>query len=187
METTCKLLKWHGFALQQGMQLQTVKYPVMKHLFFLAMIVSVLTACNSGAEKAAEAQKKQQTIDSLNAALVKQRVIDSMKLVQAKAVKKNTQATQTSVTTTGEMQTTTASPAKKKGLSHTAKGAIVGAGAGAITGAIINHDDRVKGAAIGTVLGAGIGAGTGLIVDKSVKKRKKKAATTTTTTTTTKQ
>ena len=161
----------------------------MKHLFFLAMIVSALTACNSGADKAAEAQKeKQKTIDSLNTVLVKQRVIDSMKLVEAKrTVKKNTQVTQTSTQTSGNLETVSAQPAKKKGLSHTAKGAIVGAGAGAITGAIINHNDRVKGAAIGTVLGAGIGAGTGLIVDKSVKKKKKRAATTTTTTTTTKQ
>src|SRR5689334_18369426 len=124
----------------------------MKHLFILTMIVSVLAACNGGAEKTAEAQKKQQTIDSLNAVLVKQRVVDSMKAVQAKAVKKNTQVTQSSVTTNGEMETTTSSAAKKKGLNHTAKGAIVGAGAGAITGAIINHNDRVKGAAVGTVL-----------------------------------
>jgi Glycine zipper 2TM domain len=148
----------------------------MKYLFLLIMIASVLTACNSGAEKAAAAQKeKQKTIDSLNTALVKQKVIDSMKLVQAKTVKKNTQVTQTSE----NMESTTSQPAKKKGLSHTAKGAIVGAGTGAITGAIINHDDRVKGAAIGTIIGAGIGAGTGLIVDKSVKKKKKKAATVT--------
>jgi len=145
----------------------------MKYLFLLIMIASVLTACNSGAEKAAAAQKeKQKTIDSLNTALVKQKVIDSMKLVQAKTVKKNTQVTQTS----GNMESTTSEPAKKKGLNHTAKGAIVGAGTGAITGAIINHNDRVKGAAIGTIIGAGIGAGTGLIVDKSVKKKKKKAA-----------
>ncbi|MEO5591405.1 MAG: hypothetical protein ABIR15_20810 [Chitinophagaceae bacterium] len=143
----------------------------MKHLFLLIMITSVLGACNSGAEKAAEVQK-QKTIDSLNTALAKQKVIDSMKLVEQKIVKKNTQVQESS----GDMTTTSSQPAKKKGWSHTAKGAVVGAGAGAITGAIINHNDRAKGAVIGTLIGAGVGAGTGLIVDKSVKKKKKKAA-----------
>jgi len=153
----------------------------MKQLLSLAVIISMLTACNGGAEKAAaEAQKKQHTTDSVNAALAKQHVIDSMKLVEAKTAKKNEQVSHSTVQATGDLETTTSSPAKKKTLSHTAKGAIVGAGAGAITGAIINHNDRVKGAAIGTVLGAGIGAGTGLIVDKSVKKKKKKASTTAT-------
>jgi len=65
---------------------------------------------------------------------------------------------------------------EKKGMSHTAKGAIVGAVAGAATGAIVNKKNPVKGAVIGTAVGAGVGAGTGLIVDKSVQKKKEKAA-----------
>lgn len=60
---------------------------------------------------------------------------------------------------------------KKKKWSHTAKGAVVGAGAGAITGAIVNKD-RVKGAVIGTLIGAGAGAATGAIVDQKEKKKK---------------
>jgi hypothetical protein len=145
----------------------------MKQLFSLFMIAGLLTACNNGAEKAAELQRtKQKTIDSLNAVLAKQKVIDSMKAVTVRNEKNNTHVVETTT-----MVNTSPEPAKKKkGWSHTAKGALVGAGAGAITGAIINHNDRVKGAAIGTVIGAGVGAGTGLIVDKSVKKKKKKAA-----------
>lgn len=69
-----------------------------------------------------------------------------------------------------------AEPEKKKGLNHTAKGAIVGAVAGGVTGAIINKKDPLKGAAIGTAVGAGVGAGSGLIVDKSVEKKKEKEA-----------
>ena len=146
----------------------------MKHLFSFLMIASVLTACNSGAEKAAEIQRaKQKTIDSLNIEMTKQRVIDSMKLVKAKAEKQNAQYVQSS----GSYATTSTAPAKKKGWSHTAKGALVGAGTGAVTGAIINHNNRAEGAVIGTLIGAGVGAGTGLIVDKSVKKKKKKAQT----------
>ncbi|HTL10391.1 MAG TPA: hypothetical protein VL307_19085 [Chitinophagaceae bacterium] len=155
----------------------------MKQVLLIAMISSSLLACNSGADKAAQAEAaKQRTIDSLNTALVKQRAIDSVKLSQERIEKKNAQVARNranesaQASGSGNLETTSSQPAKKKGLSHTAKGAIVGAGAGAITGAIINHDDRVKGAAIGTVLGAGIGAGTGAIVDKSVKKKRRKAS-----------
>ena len=59
---------------------------------------------------------------------------------------------------------------KKKGWSHTAKGAVVGAGTGAVTGAIINKK-RGQGAIVGTLIGAGVGAGTGAIVDAQKKKK----------------
>lgn len=55
---------------------------------------------------------------------------------------------------------------KKKGWSNTAKGAVIGAGVGAIGGAIISKDHRVKGAVIGGLIGAAAGAGTGIILDK---------------------
>jgi hypothetical protein len=44
-----------------------------------------------------------------------------------------------------------------KGWSHAAKGTVVGAGTGAITGAILNKDNRGAGAIIGSVIGAGSG------------------------------
>jgi hypothetical protein len=135
----------------------------------------MLTACNGGAEKAAEAATaKQKTIDSLNTVVARQKAIDSMKLANERAVKKNTHVD--GAANDGNLSTTSSQAAKKKGWSHTAKGAVVGAGTGAVTGAIINHNDRAKGAVIGAVIGAGVGAGTGLIVDKSVKKKKKKAS-----------
>lgn len=144
----------------------------MKHLFSFIVIASVLTACNGGAEKAAEAAAaRQKTIDSLNTVVARQKAIDSMKLTNERAVKKNTHVE--AAETNGNLSTTSSQAAKKKGWSHTAKGAVVGAGTGAVTGAIINHNDRAKGAVIGAVIGAGVGAGTGLIVDKSVKKKKK--------------
>ncbi len=144
----------------------------MKHLLSFILIASVLTACNSGADKAAEAAAaKQKTIDSLNTVVARQKTIDSMKLANERAVKKNTQVE--AAETNGNLSTTSSQAAKKKGWSHTAKGAVVGAGTGAVTGAIINHNDRAKGAVIGAVIGAGVGAGTGLIVDKSVKKKRK--------------
>lgn len=55
-------------------------------------------------------------------------------------------------------------PAKKKGWSGTAKGAVIGAGVGAATGAIISKK-KGTGAIIGGLAGAGVGAGTGAIID----------------------
>jgi len=57
-------------------------------------------------------------------------------------------------------------PAKKKGWSAKAKGAVIGAGTGAIAGAVINKRNRPVGALIGGVLGAGAGTGIGAILDK---------------------
>jgi hypothetical protein len=51
-----------------------------------------------------------------------------------------------------------ATPVKRdKGWSHAAKATAVGAGSGAILGAIVNKDNRGQGALIGTVIGAGTG------------------------------
>jgi hypothetical protein len=55
---------------------------------------------------------------------------------------------------------------ERKGWSAKAKGAVIGAGAGAIGGAIINKRNRTAGAVIGGVLGAGAGTGIGAIIDK---------------------
>jgi Glycine zipper len=53
-----------------------------------------------------------------------------------------------------------------KGLSHAAKGTLVGAGTGAIFGAVVNKEHRGEGAIIGTVVGAGTGYLIGRATDK---------------------
>jgi outer membrane lipoprotein SlyB len=63
---------------------------------------------------------------------------------------------------------------KKKGLNNAAKGAIIGLGTGAAAGAVINKDNRGKGAVIGGVVGAIGGAVGGAVLDK--RKAKKEAA-----------
>lgn len=55
---------------------------------------------------------------------------------------------------------------QRKGMSHTAKGAIVGAASGAIIGAVANKKDRLGGGVVGGVIGAATGAGIGSVVDK---------------------
>lgn len=59
---------------------------------------------------------------------------------------------------------------KKKGMSAPVKGALIGAGVGAATGAIASKNNRVKGAVIGAVAGAGVGAVTGVVIDKKKEK-----------------
>lgn len=56
-------------------------------------------------------------------------------------------------------------PAKKKGWSAKAKGAVIGGAGGAVAGAIINGRNRPVGALIGGLLGAGAGTGIGAIID----------------------
>lgn len=61
---------------------------------------------------------------------------------------------------------TTETPAeKKKGWSKAAKGTVIGAGSGAVLGAILTKD-KAKGAIIGGILGAGAGYGLGRVQDK---------------------
>lgn len=60
---------------------------------------------------------------------------------------------------------------KKKGMSTPVKGALIGAGVGAATGAIASKNNRVKGAVIGAVAGAGVGAVTGVVIDKKNDKK----------------
>ncbi|WP_119080504.1 glycine zipper domain-containing protein [Chitinophaga alhagiae] len=143
----------------------------MKQLLTALAAVSILASCGGNADTAAIESARKATIDSMNAiAAAKQHVIDSMNAVKANRTKAASFNSHENTAAAPVTETAAApAPAKKK-WSHTAKGAVVGAGAGAITGAIVNKD-RVKGAAIGTIIGAGVGAGTGAIVDKQVKKK----------------
>lgn len=75
--------------------------------------------------------------------------------------------------TTPTTETTPVAVKKKKGMSTPVKGALIGAGVGAATGAIVSKK-KVKGAVIGAVVGAGAGAATGVIIDKR-KERKANA------------
>jgi hypothetical protein len=60
----------------------------------------------------------------------------------------------------------TAKAAKKKGWSKAAKGTVIGAGGGAVLGAVVNKRNRAAGAVIGGVVGGGVGYGIGRHLDK---------------------
>lgn len=60
----------------------------------------------------------------------------------------------------------TSTATKKKGWSKAAKGTAIGAGAGAVLGAVINKRNRAAGAVIGGVIGGGGGYVIGRQMDK---------------------
>ncbi|SEW52653.1 YMGG-like glycine zipper-containing protein [Chitinophaga arvensicola] len=151
----------------------------MKQILVALAVAVALFSCSSHAENAAAIESaKKATIDSMNNVnAIKKEVVDSMNALKSHRTHSRetagTQYNNDGTPAVANSEATAPAPAKKKGWkswSHTAKGAVVGAGAGAVTGAIVNKD-RVKGAAIGTLIGAGVGAGTGAIVDHSKKKK----------------
>jgi hypothetical protein len=140
----------------------------MKNLIISVAMAVFLSACgNNAANMEAEiAKAKQHTLDSIRvadslktAALQKQKTIDSLKAVVAENQKKEA--------------TGTAATPKKKKWSSTAKGAVIGAGVGAIGGAIIDKKHG-EGAVVGGLIGAGVGAGTGAVIDSKKKKEAQK-------------
>ena len=145
----------------------------MKNISLTFILAIAIVACNTTANKdAAILKAKQYTIDSLHAVqaadLAKQHVIDSMQQVAATNEMQlvSQEKSATTVSSSGE------TVKKKKGMSATATGAIIGAGTGAITGAIVSKK-KGEGAIVGGLIGAAAGAGTGAIIDANKKKRAK--------------
>jgi len=153
-----------------------------------------LAACNTTAmkEKDAALAARQHTIDSMTIAMTRQHVVDSMNeamkvtydVASMPAVEKTERivvvkesAPKRVSRSRSQTYSGYAQPAvyqqpvayeqpRKKGWSAKAKGAVIGAGTGAIAGAVINGRNRGVGALIGGVLGAGAGTGIGAIIDK---------------------
>lgn len=134
---------------------------VMKKILIIGMTLAALVSCKDMQKENQELTSKTAAIDSMKLEMEKQRIIDSVKM--AESSKKEVVV----VNNTSPQSNTTASPRKK--MSGAAKGALIGAGVGAVTGAIVS-DKKAEGAIIGGVAGAGVGAGTGAIIDESKKK-----------------
>ena len=133
-------------------------------IFFVLVFVSCQKQQNENINKA-----KQASIDSMKTEINRQKVIDSMQLEIAKIKESNEHREKVTVVHQHE----TVAPAKKKGWSGAAKGAVIGAGVGAVTGAVISKK-KGEGAVIGGLVGAGVGAGTGAIIDDTTKNKDKK-------------
>ncbi len=147
-----------------------------------------LASCHSTNSDQGQAvvNQAQTTIDSLKLEVAKNRIVDSMQEV-AKMEKEATTAKTANTSTRTRTRTiyrdrptsnytsastsnaaydpTPVAPAKR-GWSAKAKGAVIGAGAGAVGGAIINKRNRGVGALIGGLGGAAVGTGVGAIIDR---------------------
>jgi hypothetical protein len=136
--------------------------------------VVFLNACSPASDKeAALKMAKQAAIDSMIAENEKKALVDSMTYVMAQreeALKVQQQEEKSAVA--ASTATATTPQKKKKKWNNTAKGAVIGAGTGAVAGALIDKK-RVEGALIGSVIGAGVGTATGAVIDGSQKKKKK--------------
>jgi len=146
-----------------------LKLTIMKGLYILLTVIFLASCQNQSKEDVNKA--KQASIDSMKVEINKQRVIDSMKTEMAKLNEEKIEAQKEKVVVVHQQDaTTTAAPAKKKGWSATAKGAVIGAGVGAATGAIVSKK-KGEGAIIGGLAGAALGTGTGAVIDSKNKKK----------------
>lgn len=145
----------------------------MKNLLYISVIALAFASCrDTKAENVALDQQRE--IDSMKvamkqqeAAVAKQKTIDSMNAIVAERDAKA--AAQVASANARNYSNATPAEKKKKGWSGTAKGAVIGAGAGAITGAAVSKK-KGEGAIIGGLAGAAVGAGTGAIIDGKKKK-----------------
>jgi uncharacterized protein RhaS with RHS repeats len=138
----------------------------MKYLAIFMVAALGFTSCKNSDSQGSTAKVEQQAkIDSLQTIVEKQRVIDS-KNVMVEEQKAAAERNRKEVVVVN--QTSPATSTRIKGWSSTAKGAVIGAGVGAATGAIISKK-KGQGAIIGGLAGAGIGAGTGAIIDGNKK------------------
>ena len=135
----------------------------MKKLIMISTAICIFISCkNSDSQGKIVDDVHQTTIDSMKVVAEKQRIIDSMTIVQQKEIEK-----QKEIIVVNNQQPVAATPTRKK-WSGAAKGAVIGAGVGAVTGAVISKN-KTEGAIIGGLAGAGVGAGTGAILDDKKK------------------
>lgn len=147
-----------------------------KYVLILAAAIFTISCKNTANEAGVAGDPQQATIDSLKmemdkqkAEMAKQKTIDSMNAVAAAKAEK-----QRPVIVNNTQPAATPAEQKKKGWSGAAKGAVIGAGVGAVSGALIDKDKPGRGAVIGGLAGGGVGAGTGAIIDSEKKKKEQK-------------
>lgn len=136
----------------------------MKNLvmIFAAVGIMSLSSCkNTDKQGTIVDETRQVTIDSMKQVAEKQRIIDSMRIVNQNIQKEKEK--QVVVIHDQAPAAAVAAPKRKK-WSGAAKGAVIGAGVGAVTGAIISKK-KGEGAIIGGLAGAAVGAGTGAVID----------------------
>ncbi len=165
---------WHG---HWKMAVKSQKIKIMKTLIIIPILALSMVSCKNADKAMTIGDDKQQVaIDSMKSELAEQRIqfekqksVDSMKVVMAEKAPAKEKVVR-SLNAPAHTVAATAAPAKKK-ISNTAKGALIGAAAGAVGGAIIDKKKPAQGALIGGLIGAAAGAGTGAIIDAKHKRQ----------------
>ena len=140
----------------------------MKNVMIVFAAVAMMASCKNKDQQASVGDDIQKaTIDSMKTVAVKQHIIDSMKIV-SETEKKQQLAKEVVVVNNQQPAATPPAVKTRKKWSGAAKGAVIGAGVGAITGAVVSKK-KGEGALIGGLAGAAVGAGTGAIIDGSKK------------------
>lgn len=155
------MIVWHHFFLV--IHDYSLNSKTMKYILSVLAIVFTLSSCSNNAKE--EALIKQKTIAAVK---------DSLKLDSFKRVEEKKKQDEIVAARVREEKKTlllserndpapqprqyseTTAPAKKKGWSDAAKGTVIGAGAGALGGVLIDKKDG-RGAIIGGLVGAGTG------------------------------
>ena len=124
-------------------------------------MVSVLAfvACNDS--KKAEDQAREVANHENE---VRQRTIDSMETVNSETKHSDVNTSSSATNSSAANDNKSSIPAKKKGMSNTTKGALIGTGAGIVGGAITGaatSKDKGKGAVVGGIIGGAVGSGVG--------------------------
>lgn len=142
--------------------MKNLRKPGIVYFLLWLSTLFIMQACSSS-NKEVELAKKV-LMDSVNQAnreaALKQNIIDSMSKVKAADISR--QETEQNATVTNS--TVSSSETKKKRMSKTTKGSLIGAGAGILSGAAagaIISKDKGKGAVVGGIIGGAVGSGIG--------------------------
>lgn len=159
------------------------KHDIMKQFFPAIVALLTLAACNSNPkvtpptpqDTTGLAAFQQQRLHNISTSELDSQArvatVQPAAVRQVRTVRKSTASSASGgggSTASSSGSGTAAAPAaaEKKGISKTAKGAIIGGVAGAAGGALINKKNRAAGAVIGGIVGAGAGAVIGNQADK---------------------
>jgi hypothetical protein len=151
---------------------------VMKQVLLLIAIAAVTSVAVVGLTKSSNTKKVDATELAQFEAWKEAKAAEALALQAEQGSYVAPKATTTRKTTSTAKRTSYQSPkmvsesqnaaktTQKKGWSKAAKGTAIGAGAGAVIGAVVNKRNRAAGAIIGGVLGAGGGYVIGRTMDK---------------------
>jgi hypothetical protein len=154
----------------------------MKRLASILLLGTYLVSCSapdnnsvtSGEQNSKEAISKMTTAPIAGIREIQTTTSTAAMVAQRQAAQEEAQVSHSGSAAASDQTVTTDGKKPRKKLNNTAKGIIIGLGAGAITGAAVDKKNRGKGAVIGAAVGAAAGGATGAVLDKKKKDQEQK-------------